>query len=60
MLVEFEKDLKEIQDNEKRIKKHLKSKNYSKKYLEKYLRKLINMMQKLNYLITLNLLDIRF
>jgi len=34
MLVEFEKDLKEIQDNEKRIKKHLKSKNYSKKILK--------------------------
>ena len=32
----------------------------STKYLKKYLRKLLNMMQKLNYLITLNLLDIRF
>jgi hypothetical protein len=60
MLVEFEKDLKGIQDNEKRIQKHLKSKNCSKNILKKYLRKLINMMQKLNYLITLNILDIRF
>ena len=39
MLVEFEKDLKEIQDNEKRIKKHLKSKNYSKKILKKISKK---------------------
>ena len=60
MLVEFEKDLKEIKENEKRIKNILSLKTIVKKYLKKYLRKLINMMQKLNYLITLNLLDIRF
>ena len=35
MLVEFEKDLKEIVVIERRIKKHLKSKNYSKKILNK-------------------------
>lgn len=35
MLADFERDLKEIEDNERRIKKHLKSKNYSKKLLEK-------------------------
>ena len=39
MLAEFEKDLKEIEVNEKRIKKHLKSKNYSKKILRKISKK---------------------
>jgi hypothetical protein len=39
MLAEFEKDLKEIEVNEKRIKKHLKSKNYSKKVLRKISKK---------------------
>ena len=40
MLVEFEKDLKEIVVNERRIKKHLKSKNYSKKILNKISKKI--------------------
>ena len=60
MLVEFEKDLKEIQENENALKNILSLKTIVKKYFKKYLRKLINMMQKLNYLVTLNLLDIRF
>jgi hypothetical protein len=35
MLAELERDLKALDENEKQIKKHLKSKNYSKKILDK-------------------------